>query len=739
MKPFNSSVLSIKEASSKQLLETVQERKSPLVRLLEFDESIAQTDLESTKAYYMSLLKLAQNPNPKTSDAVCDAIFNQYNAVIAALDGLYYADSYYIEDFYSKINNFENAVSKKIGPIDGMVQLYGINIKPRQISCNMSTLEFPITDYCKKVLKAVEEKDMSSIRDYDYLEKDVYNHIGKIFCNTNEVEDFDDLLHAFVEQFDITPGEVYTKTALQTVRSVADSINSNRIDCYNIGSIPAVRSLIETLKINSDIFEDPNDLRRIVQNICNASIAYGLAYFRLNEVRKNIMKKVLDFNISSIMHAIEENNDSFTESLSMFGDEGINSSNIFDLLDGEDFNNSYYMDLSLIADHEAAIDKIRIQKECLIQEAMMITEGNIDQAVIEAGIGSKIRDGFKKIIEFLRNMIEKFMESIRFNFGKEKEWLQKYRNVILNHSFDPSTKVTFYCNYKNAINLIKNVTPPAISYAQLKQKPQAFENEEAFLNEYFKSLATAMEQDDICKEKSDDTLANRVKWCLGAKWPDGKSKEVDFGTLEISEMYNWLLSTMELAKATENQVKTIEQTVANYDRQASALGVKNDNTQSQATKESSIFGIAVGTLITEADVTPGANSGDGDTKQTPAAGGKVNPVNQNNPDGKDQKQSSGQAKEEIQQSGDDPSLVAGRMQIYLNVCKAVLSAKATAITYAHKEMLDVMRAIVKAKLGNSADIQLRNQNPEGKSSSQPKNKSNDQPGDKSSNQNSKNN
>ena len=70
MKPFNSSVLSIKEASSKQLLETVQERKSPLVRLLEFDESIAQTDLESTKAYYMSLLKLAQNPNPNCSGRI---------------------------------------------------------------------------------------------------------------------------------------------------------------------------------------------------------------------------------------------------------------------------------------------------------------------------------------------------------------------------------------------------------------------------------------------------------------------------------------------------------------------------------------------------------------------------------------------------------------------------------------------------------------------------------------------
>lgn len=719
MKPFNSSVLLVKDASPKQLLETVQEKKSPLIRLLEFDESIAQSDLDSTKAYYMSLLKLAQNPNPKTSDAVCDAIFNKYEAVAFALNGLLYSDGYWIQDsVLSDMRDFEKTVQSKVANLDGMVPIYGANFKPLQ-NCSNAIIEFPITDYCKKVVKAIESRDISSIKDYNTLGKDFLNHIGKAILNRDGIEDIESFVDVYTELFDLEYTDVYGKSCLQTAVDTLHCIsNSTIVNCYDLCSGSGANALIRSLKINSDLFEDPNDLRTVIQNLCDVLSIYGAVYIRIHKIHMDILRKVKDVNISSIIHAIEASTDNFQESLSMFGDEPIDSSNIFDLLDGDDFNHSDFMDLSLIADHEAAMDKIRIQKEALIQEAVMISEGNIDQAVIEAGIGSKIRDGFKKILDFLKSIMNKFLESIRFNFGNEKAWLQKYKNVILNNGFDPATEVTFYSNINNALNQIQKVIPPAISYNELRQKPEAFTDENSFFQTYFAKQFPNMDGalKDITLD-ANESLANKCKWYLGAKLPDGVTRPTTFGKINITQMYQWLLETEKLAKATEDQLKIIERTVNNYTQQANKMPTNQTQEQpkQQAGGESASFGFSyrVGTLLLEADIAPKNSGADGATATPPPAGQSQASNNNNNSNSNDNyKQSGGQAKEEIQKSGDDANLVAGRMEIYLKVCKAVLSAKATAITYAHKEMLDVMRAIVKGKLGNSADIKLRSQNPE---------------------------
>ena len=44
------------------------------------------------------------------------------------------------------------------------------------------------------------------------------------------------------------------------------------------------------------------------------------------------------------------------------------------------------------------------------------------------------------------------------------------------------------------------------------------------------------------------------------------------------------------------------------------------------------------------------------------------------------------------------------MEIYTKTCKTVITARATGFRYCHQELMAIMKAIVKAKLGDQADI-----------------------------------
>lgn len=726
MKQFTSSVLSIKsinESSSngRVLMKSIPEQKSPLVRLLEFDESIALQDLQSTKDYYLALLKYANNANMKTYDAVCQAIFNKYDAVNSINGNFIYYDSYDIDDMKT-IRNLNDIIKKN--NIVGKISVPECAKSPNKL-VDRSIIMYPFKAYAKKILNAIETKNFDEFKEYDpSISAKLYSYIGKMVCNNESIEDIDELVDSFMNCFEFADKEVDLINASETISytnmRIGDSFNS--WDINDISRYSGIDGAIKALRINTDGVDDPNILRNIVQNVCDMITTATLIASRFDEVQTKLKKSCTKRCCSDLTRAIESNANSFQESLSMFGDKGIDSSNIFDLLDGEDFNNSYYMDLSLIADHEATIDKIRTKKEFLIKEAMMITKGgDIDHIVpvIEAGFGAKIKEGFSKIIEFLKGVMNKFVESIMFNFATEKAWLTKYRNIILNSGFDPNTEITFYCNIDNAVNKIQRIKCPAISYQQLKQTPDDFTDENTFFKKYFGDK-WFNDMDAVLKNlnlESDTKLADKCKYYLGAKLPNGASYEgiKTFGNIsdKMSQMYQWLLETEKLAKETKNELNIIEKTVNNYIRQANALGVqankdavKPDQTAQPGTGNASFFDYKAGSFLLEADVKP--TSGDNTTNPGPA--GQAQKSNTQRSNSSEYKQSGSQAKEEIKNSGDDPNVVAGRMEIYLNVCKAVLTAKATAITFAHKEILDVMRAIVKGKLGNSADIKLRNQN-----------------------------
>ena len=744
MKPFSSSILMMTESSktTQSSVKSLPQKESYLIQMLQFNEAAAKADLQSTRDYYLGLLNLANRETTKFDPAI-NAAFNQYEAVTAAASHIMWDDESSNREFYD-LYHFDEIVTRANKILSKNPQKINIisdccTSVPVRIDSAVSIK--PFKEFCDAVITALQEHkfaEFASEAELKYSSSEMIKYFSEMFGieNCNSLEEFID---EYKSKYKFEPFEVYIGSDIRSIMySATDKVYCNRL-FHPVGNLMGCAdSMITVLRVNTDDL-NPNDVRKVIKLLCDSIVLYTIMNMKINQIVDDIAKRVTLFNCKSVSDALHmgfdfSENPVIESAFEMFGDK-VDLETIFDTLDPYDFNPTEFVDISLVTDHMQEIDMIEAAKYATIASAKLLAEGKYDQLqTVHEALSQKIKEGFHKIIEAIKKMLSKFAESILFNIGTEKAWLEKYKNTILNNTFDRNQQVTIYCDLDSAMSRIEGVVPPTISYQQLvaevgKDIDTANNNENTndaenkFFEHYFTSLAGAINPNSIPTELrnwngyQEASRVDKIKWALGAKWPDGVSRDVAFGDLKIKDMYDWLLKTERLAKTTQQQITNIERTIKNYEASANAAAKNqptrnpqeaNDSAKPQegqtpaANQEASLFNIH-SYVLTEADLkdpppTNNNNNQDGNNNQQPS-----------NPKPDTLNKTRGDTDAEVKRSG-DPSQVDKIMQIYLNVCKDVLAAKITAINYAHKEMLDIMRFIVKAKLGNSADLQVRDNN-----------------------------
>ena len=711
MKAFSSSILSAKQTpiteSVTGTFDSFETSKSTLVKFLEFNEAAAEADIKSTRDYYLNVLNVIRSGSGNYDPAL-NACFTQYEAVKnAAMSCMGPGDC--CEPEARPVSDAITILEKlkKTNPSDTLTQVYA--------STTMANVEdvsgsFIFEQYCKDVIAG---KDMKGTN----LPEVVVNYIGKC-AGLDGAENIEELMDKITNSYSIQEREIPISNY-----SFYESFSNQHIWIYPMGLTKSADLAISYLQVNADKFEDPNDVREIVKNICDAISTYAIIVLKASQIAEDINDKVRSEDIKHIME-FASSHGMLSESMSMFGDE-IDSKSVFDDLEPGDFNPTEFMNLELVSEHAMKMDSMETYKWAMSMEAKYLAEQNYQGLVdLNEAVGQKIKEGLHKALEALKKIAAKFVEAILFNFGTEKAWLTKYKNIILNNTLKTDTQITVYCNLKNAVDLIQEVNAPTINYAELtKNGTDAFESEEKFFEIKFENLFKASSKAPHVPK--DASIADRVKYTLGAKYPNGEGDTGSFADFNdgkwpsVAKMYQWLLDTEKLAKNTQAQIKNIERTVENYTRSADKLGAPENqqqnntaqnnaqqqnggtqnNNQNQA-KQESYYSYIYNKYLTEMDI-----------KSAPATDGAAGQENTNNPNPKEAyKTTQGDTDEQVKNSKDAGSVITGRMNIYMNVCKQVLTAKMTAINYAHKEMLDLMRAIVKGRLGDSADIELKPQN-----------------------------
>ena len=107
-----------------------------------------------------------------------------------------------------------------------------------------------------------------------------------------------------------------------------------------------------------------------------------------------------------------------------------------------------------------------------LKESMVISESDYSniRALHEAKFGDKIKSKWNKFIAFIKRMAAKFLESMSNILLDEKEYLEKYKDIILKKTPKSDMEFSYTGNYEVGIKRLINTEIPLFNYATYKKE-----------------------------------------------------------------------------------------------------------------------------------------------------------------------------------------------------------------------------------------------------------------------------
>ena len=696
MKAFTSKILSessIDQYNTESIKSIKQTDESMLYRILQFNEEAAQAELKSTRDFYFELLKNVRGET-KSIDPAYDALFNQYDTVRLASRNIFYRGEEIFSDngmykIFDKIRSSPTVEVKMIAALNAPGTMYAGNTF------------IQLSDFAKKGIEELkkESPDETVLRELlsKINEESICSYIGKLLGleNTNSV-------NSSIDAYD----KAFTYEERTTLSNNIESvINGNsiyercRIYISHEDMIQATDLDLFVSLLHTNCYKVPvNLVRDIINAVCDAISTYTILIGKFNDICIEKRKKIYNANIAILK---EKFSDIFSESMSLFGDE-FDKQSMFDSLDPEDFNRTDFMDLSLVSEHVYNMDVIQAKKYAIALEASLLANKQYDKlGMVHEGVLEKVKNGIGKIIEAIKKLASKFVADILGMFAPEKVYLEKYKNIILNNTIPENTTVQFEGYALEAMErLSKNFVIPTPSYTQLMQNPEQFESEDKFFNLNKNNFGIG---GDFRKD-NDESLADALKVYWGYK-AKTTPKQLTFKDINprIKQIYDFLLKTTNEANNLKKQVGNIDRTYKNYLASAKSYAAKQPAENTQDNKSEGYYSIifdkyvkidektSIGNIETQPAQTNNTNNQQNDGGENKSTQGNTNLTR-------------GDTTSEVKKSGDTEDKIVRNMEIYTNTCRTVVSARATGFRYCHQELMAIMKAIVKAKLGDKADI-----------------------------------
>ena len=708
MKPFSVNILKESAVSSADLIDLKTTPKSIVEQVIAFNESVSQTETLSKNIFYRCLFNYLKTNDPKELNPGYTAQIAKVEAIAKSVTSFNLPEPIVpgtesIEIKYDQLISYLRSSDMDPDVMNKVVKIIsGATKKPAVLDMDFAVNI--LDNYCKAVMSyIIDDTNKTEIPD-PLTEADVINNISKIL-GIGECDNYEDFNTKYRAAFEFSTVEIPIGCAKDVLANATYSVGCHcNLSSYALDRV--LTPLISLLKVSHDKFEDPNKFRSVIDTICNMIICLQTLCNIMNCISSDLRASVLKTNINALNEAFRDFTDLplFSESVTMHGEE-IDKDTFFNTLDTEDFNPTEFMDLALCIDSDIKTNEELAKQQGMAIEAMYIAEGKFDELQnIDEAIGARVQSATQTAIEGIKNLIARFTEALLNGLKFERPWLNKYKNIILNNTWG-DRGVTFSCYYdENHRKLIDNLKLPSVDYSVLNNEgnASAFENEESFFKAYFKDLDNAIRTMDTAKViTSDMSIADRCKYIMGAKFPEGKTNaQVPYNTLKIADMYNWLLLTDKLTNNIKQQQAVLEKTGRAYEN---AIKGMKATEKTQTPKTESYYSYIFEVEVEQKDVQPQPTQG-----------------TNNNP--QDLKNTSQRATEQIKKTGDNANTAEAKMKIYMKVCKDVLAAELTAVRYLRSEYINLMRSIVRAKLGSGADLNKNANNQQNQPAQAPRQK-----------------
>ena len=343
--------------------------------------------------------------------------------------------------------------------------------------------------------------------------------------------------------------------------------------------------------------------------------------------------------------------------------------------------------------HEYEFEAIGRESMIFASEATDTEKFEKLQAMNEA-IGAKVKKIFYNTIAKIKEIFAKFMEKLRGNFTSTKNYLDKYKNIILQKPFSNDEYGT-----KNLKDGIKNIENQQVKRLDL-----------ASMNDKLDSVDGAF---DICftvnRGNADiSTIENQAKFwksAFGMEGPENRITGKQFQQ-DIRIYWDFLYDIRKIEQTIKKSIKDIEDTCNNVMKQAGADVEKPEATpQNASTVYSYLYQkdfILENGVLHELD-----KYGSQDNTQPASTG--------NNPAAGDNAQASYSSRmKNVDNSGNDPDNVGTakksgrpimdtRCQNYTNVATTMLKAKMSACEFIRSECMGIIRNEVQKYIGGGTN------------------------------------
>ena len=349
------------------------------------------------------------------------------------------------------------------------------------------------------------------------------------------------------------------------------------------------------------------------------------------------------------------------------------------------------------------------------------------RAITEAKAGDTVKAKCNKFMDFIKNLIAKFMESLNSILLDYKEYLKKYEDIIKKKT--PKAGLTYSCSgdYKIAISRCINTEVPIFDYNTYGEALQDEEGGERKVVTTIMSGKPGFEYDD----GGDLSSMFKSYFLATDEGPkDGKLSELNF-----TDMYNFCYNSSkinDIVKKDERRLENSTNAIINAaktkvaEKSTTATNPVNGNpttpadSQAQSGNESTIWKGA-GRYIVEYD-SPTGNGGGGSPSNSqqssdnkPATKTNLNVTNtdatsqmgsySNDAKENDTEENRKAAGEGIGDTdGMDENKLNKMSDEWLRICRIIFAAKITAVENIAKDYMTIIRAHVRSYTGKKDDV-----------------------------------
>lgn len=330
-----------------------------------------------------------------------------------------------------------------------------------------------------------------------------------------------------------------------------------------------------------------------------------------------------------------------------------------------------------------------------MKESMILSETDYSniRAIQEAKIGDKIKAKWKKFVAFIKGMAARFLESLSNILLDEKEYLEKYKDIILKKKPKNDMEYSYTGNYEEGINRLTNIEVPLFDYYKYQKQLEADGEED---------LAETIIQDKKFHYNDGETLSEQFKaYFLAYEYGQQKGK---FSDLNMTDMYNFCYNFNKIKGIVDKDISRLEastraiESLINKELNATPETNNPANPESKSKEEGAIL---------EAEDKP---EGLKISKPSTDATSKMGSTGERNKEDENKSATAGAAiaKSDNKDTGD----ITKAADKWIEVCRPLIAAKLTACQQIAKDYMEIIRAHVRSYVGEDKKSKEGNKSPD---------------------------